>query len=141
MRENKEHFTIATMNWCVEGLLRSDLLTDDKRAVLRAILQDNDALNNVTDDLNRRMDTLDRWAWPVEGVPVEQRRRVRSKYRIFQDEGLPDALLLRYIGVKCSVQISRSLIAFFHATWLSSTSLITKSVSSVIVTWTDRSLN
>ncbi|KAL8835405.1 MAG: hypothetical protein Q9170_003333 [Blastenia crenularia] len=117
----KEHFTELTMNWCVEGLLRSDLLTDDKRAVLAAINQDSDALTDLRDDLNMRMSTLDRWAWPEEGVPAETRRQVGTKYRIFHDEDIMDALLLRYIGVKWSVKISKTLTAFSEATWLSPT--------------------
>ncbi|KAL8719983.1 MAG: hypothetical protein Q9225_003100 [Loekoesia sp. 1 TL-2023] len=126
MSANKEHFNQATMNWCVEGLLRSDLLTDDKRAVLTAMKQDRDALDDITDALNMQMNTLDRWAWPNEGVPAEQRRQVGSRYRIFHDEDLMDALLLRYIGVKWSVQMSKSLTAFSKSTWLSSTNPISK---------------
>ncbi|KAI4207040.1 MAG: hypothetical protein LQ346_000758 [Caloplaca aetnensis] len=126
MAEEKEHFTKATMNWCVEGVLRSDLLTDGKRAVLTAMNQDKDTLNDMMDDLNMRMNTLDRWAWPAEGVPVEQRRQVGSKSRIFHDEDIMDALLLRYIGVKWSVRMSKSLSSLSRATWLSPTSLISK---------------
>ncbi|KAI4140257.1 MAG: hypothetical protein L6R39_005875 [Caloplaca ligustica] len=124
MTDDKEHFTKATMNWCVDGLLRSDLLSDDKRAVLSAMQQDRDAMVDVTDDLNVRMNTLDRWTWPVKGVPLELRRQVGSKYRIFHDEDIMDALLLRYIGVKWSVQMCKSLTAFSKATWLSAASPI-----------------
>lgn len=120
MKENKEHFTKTSMNWCIWGLLRSDLLTDEKRGVLTAIQQDEDAMKDVMDDLNMRMNMLDQWAWPTEGVAAEQRRQVGSKYRIFHDEDLIDALLLRYIGVKWSVQMSKRLVAFAKVhPWLS----------------------
>ena len=120
MNENKEHFTKTSMNWCIWGLLRSDLLTDEKRGVLTAIQQDEDAMKDVMDDFNLRMNTLDQWAWPTEGVAAEQRRQVGSKYRIFHDEDLIDALLLRYIGVKWSVQMSKRLVAFAKVhPWLS----------------------
>ena len=120
MEENKEHFNKTTLNWCIWGLLRSDLLTDDKRGVLTSIEQDEDAMSDVMDDLNMRMNTLDRWTWPAEGVAAEQRRQVGSKYRIFHDEDLMDALLLRYVGVKWSVEMSKRLTAFAQAhTWSS----------------------
>ena len=120
MKENKGHFTKSSMNWCIWGLLRSDLLTDEKRRVLTVIQQDEDALQDVIDDINMRMNTLDQWAWPTEGVTAEQRRQVGSKYRISHDEDLIDALLLRYVGVKWSVQMSERLVAFAKAhTWLS----------------------
>ncbi|KAL8735785.1 MAG: hypothetical protein Q9166_000649 [cf. Caloplaca sp. 2 TL-2023] len=125
MKQNKEHFTTATMNWCIYGLLRSDLLNDDKRACLTAIQQDKDALGDVMDDLNMRMSTLDRWAWSSDGIPAEQRRQVGSKSRIFHDEDLMDALLLRYIGAKWSVRMSKSLTRFAKAhAWLSPSNLL-----------------
>ncbi|KAL8852115.1 MAG: hypothetical protein Q9221_003045 [Calogaya cf. arnoldii] len=127
MMDNQQHFTKTTLNWCIWGLLRSDLLTDDKRGVLTAIEQDEDAMSDVMDDLNMRMNTLDRWAWPAEGVAAEQRRQVGSKYRIFHDEDLMDALLLRYIGVKWSVKVSKRLTAFAKAhTWLSPVNTVGK---------------
>ncbi|KAL8751791.1 MAG: hypothetical protein Q9184_005949 [Pyrenodesmia sp. 2 TL-2023] len=126
MAERHEHFTKRTMTWCVEGVLRSDLLTDGKRAVLTAMQQDGDTLNDMMDDLNMRMNTLDRWTWPTEGVPVEQRRQVGSKSRIFQDEDIMDALFLRYIGVRWSVRMSKSLTTLSRATWLFPKNLISK---------------
>lgn len=124
MAEDHEHFTTSTMNWCIWGLLRSDLLTDDKRATLTAIQQDKDAPSDVVDELNMRMNTLDRWAWPSDGVKAEQRCQVGSKYRIFHDEEILDALLLRYIGVKWSVKMCRSLTAFAKSTWMAPTNLM-----------------
>ena len=120
MKENKEHFTKTSMNWCIWGLLRSDLLTDKKRGVLTAIQQDEDAMKDVMDDLNIRINSLNQWAWPTEGVAAEQRRQVGCKYRIFHEEDLIDDLLLRYIGVKWSVQMSERLVAFARVhPWLS----------------------
>ncbi|KAL8673682.1 MAG: hypothetical protein Q9168_001897 [Polycauliona sp. 1 TL-2023] len=127
MKANKNHFTKKTLNWCIWGLLRSDLLTDEKRGVLTAIQHDDDARNDVMDDLNMRMETLDRWAWPVEGVAADQRRQVGSKWRFFQDEDIMDALLLRYIGVKWSVEMFKRLTAFAKAhTWLGPLNTVSK---------------
>ncbi|KAL8843754.1 MAG: hypothetical protein Q9176_001962 [Flavoplaca citrina] len=112
MKSNKKHFTKYTLNWCLWGLLRSDLLTDGKKQVLIAMNQDTEAQGDMIDVLNMRMNTLDDWTWPEAGVSTEQRWSVADKYRFFHDEDLMDALLLRYIGVKWSVQISKSLSTF-----------------------------
>lgn len=75
-------------------------------------------MRDLGDDLNLRMRTLDRWAWSSEGVKAEQRRQVSSRYRVFHDEALIDSLLLRYIGVKWSVQFFKSLTVFSKSkTW------------------------
>ncbi|KAL8787434.1 MAG: hypothetical protein Q9213_002211 [Squamulea squamosa] len=125
LKDNQQHFNKTTMDWCIWGLLRSDLLTDDKRAALTAMQQDDDAMCDIMDDLNMRMNTLDRWTWPKEGVAAELRRQVGSKYRIFHDEDLMEALLLRYIGVKWSVQMSKRLTAFAKAhSWLSPLNIV-----------------
>ncbi|KAL8880726.1 MAG: hypothetical protein Q9192_007956, partial [Flavoplaca navasiana] len=112
MKSNKKHFTKYTLNWCLWGLLRSDLLTDGKKQVLIAMNQDTEARGDMIDVLNMRMNTLDDWTWPEAGVSTEQRWSVADKYRFFHDEDLMDALLIRYIGVKWSVQISKSLSTF-----------------------------
>lgn len=126
LAKDQEHFTEVTTNWCIHGLLASDLLTDDKRGELTLLQQDNGTLSQIADILNIKMNTLDRWAWSEEGVPAEQRRQLGSRYRIFHDEDLMNALLLRYIGVRWSVQISKSLTTFSEATWLSPASPIGK---------------
>ncbi|KAI4251935.1 MAG: hypothetical protein L6R42_008175, partial [Xanthoria sp. 1 TBL-2021] len=126
MKDKKDHFTQKTIVWCIEGLLRSDLMTDAKRSELKAMQQDHAALRDVIDELNMRINTLDRWAWPSSGVVAEQRRQVGSRHRIFHDEDIMDALLLRYIGVKLSVHICKSLTTFSKSTWLSSESPLGK---------------
>ncbi|KAL9039095.1 MAG: hypothetical protein Q9180_002734 [Flavoplaca navasiana] len=112
MKKNKKHFTQYTFNWCLLGLLTSDLLTDGKKQVLIAMNRDPEARGDIIDVLNMRMNTLDDWTWPEAGVSTEQRRSAGAKYRFFHDEDLMDALLLRYIGVKWSVRIFKSLATF-----------------------------
>ncbi|KAL8992527.1 MAG: hypothetical protein Q9169_007031, partial [Polycauliona sp. 2 TL-2023] len=127
MKAKEHHFNKETLNWCIWCLLRSDLLTDEKRGVLTAIQKDDDARSDVIDDLNMRMDTLDRWAWPLEGVVAEQRREQGTKWRFFHDENIMDAILLRYIGVKWSVEIFKRLTAFAKAhPWLSPVNTVSK---------------
>ncbi|KAI4276248.1 MAG: hypothetical protein LQ337_002612 [Flavoplaca oasis] len=112
MKKEKKHFTQSTFNWCILGLLTSDLLTDGKKQVLTAMNQDPEARGDIIDVLNMRMNTLDDWTWPEAGVSTEQRWSAGAKYRFFHDEDLMDALLLRYIGVKWSVRIFKSLTTF-----------------------------
>ena len=97
--------------WCVLGLLRSDLLTDEKREVLQAFEKDK-MLGDVADVMNTKMVSIDTWSWPKEGVVGEQRRQLNGKYRIFHDENLFDSLFLRYVGVKWSVHFQRALTTF-----------------------------
>ncbi|KAL9636896.1 MAG: hypothetical protein Q9204_002079 [Flavoplaca sp. TL-2023a] len=112
MEKKKKHFTQVTFNWCILGLLASDLLTDAKKQVLLAMNQDAEARGDILDVLNMRMNTLDDWTWPEAGVSTEQRWSAGAKYRFFHDEDLMDALLLRFVGVKWSVQIFKSLSTF-----------------------------
>lgn len=108
-----------SLKWCIEGLLRSDLLTDERRAFLEEKVKKNKAvLKDVKDVLNMTLARLDTWSWPKDGIMAEQRRQLKGKYRIFHDEDLLDALLLRYLGVKWSVHFRKALKTFSErSTW------------------------
>jgi hypothetical protein len=106
------HFDDTSLRWVIEGLLRSDLVTDEKRKVLQDFLNNKVVLGEVADVLNMRMSSLDKWQWDPQGTPVEQRRQVNGRYRFYHDEDLLQAILLRYIGVKWSVHFKSVLRAF-----------------------------
>lgn len=106
------HFDDYTLKWVIEGLLRSDLVTDEKRKVLKDFLNNKVVLGEVADVLNMRMSSLDKWQWNPEGNPVEIRRQLNGRYRFYHDEDLLQAILLRYIGVKWSVHFKSVLTSF-----------------------------
>ena len=103
-----KQFNTKTLTWCIEGLMRSDLLTEDKRAQLAAFTKENTVLDQLADVMNITMASISTWSWP-SSVPAEQRRNLDGKYRIFHDEDLLDSLLLRYLGVKWSAHFHRAL--------------------------------
>jgi len=106
------HFDDTSLKWVIEGLLRSDLVTDEKRKVLKDFLNNKVVLGEVADVLNMRMSSLDKWHWDPAGSQVEIRRQLNGRYRFYHDEDLLQAILLRYIGVKWSVHFKSVLTEF-----------------------------
>ena len=104
-----DQVTEDVMQWCVNGLLRSDLLNEQKKAALIDISNHKSSLAELADVLNMRLSSIDTWAWPKTGLEAEQRRQIAGKYRIFHDEDLIDALLLEYLGRKWSVKFKSGL--------------------------------
>lgn len=56
-----DHFDPTSSKWVIEGLPRSDLVTDEKRKVLRDFLNNAVVLGEVANVLNMRMSSLDKW--------------------------------------------------------------------------------
>lgn len=106
------HFDDVSLEWVIRGLLRSDLVTDEKRKVLKDFLNNKVVLAEVADVLNMRMASLDKWQWDPAGTPVEQRRQLNGRYRFYHDEDLLQTILLRYIGTKWSVYFKDALKCF-----------------------------
>jgi hypothetical protein len=104
-------FNYGVLQWTIQGLLSSDLLTDDKRAVLKDFKDNPTILSEVADVLNMRMAALDTWSWG-DGVPLEQRKNLNGTYGIFMHEELLQAIFLQYIGVKWSVFFKGGAKAF-----------------------------
>ncbi|KAL9114856.1 MAG: hypothetical protein Q9227_001099 [Pyrenula ochraceoflavens] len=106
-----EPFNRYVLNWVIKGLQASDLLTDDKRAVLKDFNNNPVVLNEVADVLNMRMADLDNWSWGEE-VLLEERRRVTGAFNIYMHEDLLQAIFLQYIGVKWSVHFKEAFSDF-----------------------------
>jgi len=119
----KTHFDENSLRWVIEGLLRSDLVSDEKRKLLKDILNNKVVLEEVCDVLNMRMGCLEKWEWDRRGTLVEQRRQINGRYRFYNDEDLLQTILLRFIGVKWSVFLKRELKSFLNtsAGWKPST--------------------
>ncbi|OCK74265.1 hypothetical protein K432DRAFT_339211 [Lepidopterella palustris CBS 459.81] len=95
-------FNHTTLSWTIQGLLASDLLTDEKRSVLRDFIGKPVILSEIADVLNMRMAAPESWTWGGE-VLVEQRRKLNGTYNIHLHEDLLQAMFLQFIGVKWSV--------------------------------------
>ncbi|GAB1206126.1 hypothetical protein APSETT445_004807 [Aspergillus pseudonomiae] len=113
---------VSTLQWTISGLIASDLLTEEKRTVLKDFLNNTIILDELCDVLNMRMMALDAWSWGTE-VPVEQRRQLNGTYNIYMHEDLIQAIFLQYIGIKWSVFFKNAFTEFRKASgvWKSPT--------------------
>jgi hypothetical protein len=95
-------FNITTLHWSIEGLIKSDLLSDEKREVIGEFLNSKVILSEIADVLNMRLEAIDSWSWD-DHVRVEQRRKLNGRFSAQMDEDLLTAILLYYVGTKWSV--------------------------------------
>lgn len=51
-------FDQRSIRWCIEGLLKNDLLSEDKKVILQDFLQDEVALGEICDVLNMKYKDL-----------------------------------------------------------------------------------
>lgn len=115
-----ESFSSHTLKWTISGLLSSDLLTDEKRAVLKDFASNEVILTEIADVLNMRLADLQTWGWDGN-VSIDQRRHVNGRYKIYMHEDLLQAIFLQFIGVKWSVLFKRVFRQFvkFDGAWTS----------------------
>ncbi|KAH8200915.1 hypothetical protein TruAng_004924 [Truncatella angustata] len=100
--QSAKQFTLQSMRWVIQGLVRSNLLTDEKREVLKDFSNNDIILNEIADVLNMRISTLGTWSWG-DSVPLEQRRTITGAFSIHMHEDILQAIFLHYIGVKLSI--------------------------------------
>ncbi|GKZ76061.1 hypothetical protein AnigIFM56816_003522 [Aspergillus niger] len=110
----KSWLEVSDLKWVSDSLLKSDLLTKEKMAVLKEFMRNPAVAQEVADVLNMRLASLDNWSWPAEGIPVEMRRQLNGKYRVFMDEDLLDGLMLEYLGLKWSVTFQSAFTSFLN---------------------------
>ncbi|KAL8773571.1 MAG: hypothetical protein Q9209_001676 [Squamulea sp. 1 TL-2023] len=108
-------FDMQDVKWCINGLLKVDLLSPTKRAALSDIKDNELVLEEMVDVLNIQLEDLDSWTWGDKPVAVESRRQVNGKYRVYMDEEILQALLLQFIGVKWAVHLKDSFVKFYHS--------------------------
>jgi hypothetical protein len=97
-----QQFDHHSLGWAIRGLLGSDLLTDEKRAVLKDFVGNSVILSEIADVLNMRMAALDTWSWGGD-VSIEQRRQLNGTFNIYLHEDLLQAIFLQFIGVEWAV--------------------------------------
>jgi hypothetical protein len=113
---SSQQFNVHTLRWVVKGLQSSDLLSNEKREVLKDFLGNDVILGEIADVLNMRMAVLGRWSWG-EHVSLEERRSVNGGYTIQMHEDLLQAIFLQYIGVKWSVFFKTAFKDFRLKAW------------------------
>ncbi|CAI7628837.1 unnamed protein product [Penicillium glandicola] len=108
---------VDELKWVSGALLKTDLLNDEKTAILKEFMRNNEVAQEVADVLNMRIASLGSWSWTghADGIPVEMRRQLNGKYRVFMDEDLLDALLLQYLGTKWAVKLRKVFETFLHS--------------------------
>jgi len=75
--------TKPVLEWCIRGLLQSDLLSDQKKTTLEDFMKDKVVLAETVDVLNMRYVDLKSWSWDADvGIPVAPRRQLNGKYRV-----------------------------------------------------------
>ena len=104
---------VAALKTCIKGVLREDLFTGEKRAVLVDLQSRTPVLKEMADVLNMDLESLDSWKWEPSPIPMHIRRQVNGKYRFFMDEEIHQALLLHYVGAKFSTHL-KEVFEFFY---------------------------
>ncbi|EAW07507.1 uncharacterized protein ACLA_022210 [Aspergillus clavatus NRRL 1] len=110
----KKSFSLDDLKWVSQSLLKTDLLSKEKTVILKEFMRNEAVAQEVVDVLNMRLSSLDSWTWPEEGIPVEMRRQLNGKYRVFMDEDLLDGLLFQYLGIQFSVTFRSAFDTFFR---------------------------
>ncbi|KAJ4129288.1 hypothetical protein NW768_007824 [Fusarium equiseti] len=106
-------FTVASLKWVIAGLHSSDLLSNEKREVLKDFETNDMILKEIADVLNMRINALETWTWNSESpVPLEMNRKISGIYNIHMHEDLLQAIFLQYIGVKWSVMLKGAFKTF-----------------------------
>ncbi|EON97561.1 hypothetical protein UCRPA7_6925 [Phaeoacremonium minimum UCRPA7] len=128
--DSQTHFTEQTLSTCIKGMLRSDVLTDSKRATLKDFLGNSVVLSEIADVLNMRMSTRKTWVWESDLI-IDQRRNLNGRYRFYPEEDLLQSVFLHYIGMQWAVTIRKDLGSLFSSAgvldvWKSDTKPISK---------------
>lgn len=110
-----DQFDHYSLRWTIRGLMASDLLTNEKREVLKDFLGNPVILSEIADVLNLRLAALDSWKWAPDSVPVEQRRKISGVFSIHMHEDVLQAIFLQYVGVKWSVFFRETFVSFRNA--------------------------
>ncbi|KAK5796366.1 hypothetical protein VI817_005651 [Penicillium citrinum] len=110
-----EWLNVETLEWVSKALLKTDLLSTEKTTILKEFMRNKEVTQEVADVLNMRLASLDSWKWNEDGIPIEMRRQLNGKYRVFMDEDLLDSLMLQYLGTKWAVKLREVFTAFLSS--------------------------
>ena len=71
-----------SLETCIVGVLKTDLLSESKRKTLAGFLNNSIILQEVVDVLNMQIDDLDSWSWGEDAIKVDVRRASNGQYRV-----------------------------------------------------------
>ena len=108
-------FDVLALQTCMTAMLETDMLSEEKRKALRDLRNNYAILQEIVDVLNTQIDVLESWSWGEESIPVNIRRALNGKYRVYMDEEILQALLLHFIGMKWAVHFKATFKAFFNS--------------------------
>lgn len=107
---NSAPFNHDILRRCINALLHSDLLSEQKKNTLQDFLQDKVVLTEIADVLNMRFADLEGWGWDDEGgIPVEPRRQLNGKYRVVMDEDILQSIFVHYISMSWAIHFKEQL--------------------------------
>lgn len=112
---NLGSFDTSSLQTCMTGMLATDLLSEEKRKAMNDFRNNPAILQEIADVLNMSIDALESWSWGEGGIPVNVRRALNGKYRVYMDEEILQALLLHFIGMKWATHFSKVFGGFFHS--------------------------
>lgn len=109
-------FNEETLTATIGGLLREDIVSEEKQDVLKGFLKNSVALTEIADVLNMRWADLESWDWFAgdEGIPVLPRQQLNGKYRIWMDEDVLQLILVQFIGIRLCNILKRELRDFIQ---------------------------
>jgi hypothetical protein len=110
--KSRDRFSITTLQSCIRGVQRSDLFTGKKREMLADLENQPAVLKELVDVLNMDLDGLDSWEWDGP-VPLDMRRQVNGKYRVYMDEEIHQAILLYFVGRAWAVALKKAFVTFY----------------------------
>ena len=108
-------FDVSALQTCMTAILETDMLSEEKRRALGDLSNNSAILQEVVDVLNTQIDLLESWSWGGEGIPVNVRRALNGKYRVYMDAEILQALLLHFVGMKWAVHFRVTFKAFFNS--------------------------
>ena len=108
-------FDVPALQNCMTGMLKADMLTEEKRKALVDLKNNFAILQEFVDVLNMQIDALESWSWGEEGIPVNVRRALNGKYRVYMDEEILQALLLHFVGMKWATHFRATFTSFFNS--------------------------
>jgi hypothetical protein len=111
-------FDAEFLKTTIKGLTMTDLLSEEKNAILRTFSSNKEVLSEICDVLNMRLMSFSTWSWSTgddNAISLEMRKQLNGKYRVFMDEDVLDALLLHAIGLRWAVKFKEVFTAFFES--------------------------
>lgn len=105
-------FNHGNLKWAIDGLMASDLLSNEQREVLKDFRSNGVILSEIADVLNMRIAAIDSWSWGPDSVLAVQRRKISGVFSVHIYEDLLQAIFLQWIGVRWSVFFREVFTAF-----------------------------